>query len=202
MPRRRCRAVSPSTAAPRRRSAGGRCSGGAVGDEPRRLGREREARLPATERGNGRNGPRTTVRSVASSSSALCTTPMPLCTSVSGGRERRPRWRRAVRKPKPGPGVDRDGAVPQLRQRLVESGSEPPAGVRGVDEDVDAERAGEDGRSRAATAARRKPAPVPGTSVTAEHRCEVLRGQMPFRRPSACDLRPAAGRRPATRACG
>jgi hypothetical protein len=33
------------------------------------------------DRGNGRNGPRTTVRSVSSKSSALCTTPIPLWTS-------------------------------------------------------------------------------------------------------------------------
>jgi hypothetical protein len=33
------------------------------------------------DRGAGRNGPRTTVRSTSSSSRALCTTPMPLCTS-------------------------------------------------------------------------------------------------------------------------
>ena len=33
------------------------------------------------ERGNGRNGPRVTDRSTRSSSSALWTMPMPLCTS-------------------------------------------------------------------------------------------------------------------------
>jgi hypothetical protein len=54
----------------------------------------------STERGNGRNGPRTIVRSGASSNSALCTTPMPLCTPSSVCPGNAPQLAAAVRKPK------------------------------------------------------------------------------------------------------
>ena len=72
-PSARCR-VSPSlTAAPVRADT----NHGGFG----RIVRRPPPFAIGSDRGNGRNGPRSTERSTPSSSSALCTTPMPLPTS-------------------------------------------------------------------------------------------------------------------------
>src|ERR1700712_4388997 len=52
-------------------------------------------------RWDGRNGPRTTVRSADFRRSALCTTPIPLCTSASVCPGYAPHVALAVRKPNP-----------------------------------------------------------------------------------------------------
>ena len=77
-----------------------------------------------SDRGAGRNGPVTTVRSVSSSSSALWTTPRPLWMSSSGGRGRPPTSARGE-VADTGPRVDGDRPVAQrgeaFAQRLAEA---------------------------------------------------------------------------------
>ena len=107
---------------------------------------------------NGRTGPCTTVRSGSRSSSALWTMPRPGPISESGIRRQRPVGRGTllgfppeVRKgtqgalgvanSDPGPGVDRHGAGPKVRDQLVEPRRRPHAGAR-VDQDIGAEVAG------------------------------------------------------------
>lgn len=56
---------------------------------------------PAIERGKGRNAPVSTVRSVFAISIALCTTPIPLCTSSMVCPGNAPQGAPAARKLKP-----------------------------------------------------------------------------------------------------
>ena len=130
---------APSRPCRERREAAAGDGGGAVGDEPRRLGRM------------GRNGPRTTVRSGSSSSSALWTTPLPLWMSVERvAGERAPgRARRQVAEA--GPRVDRDRAVAQLGDARRRTRG-PTSENAGCGDDVGAERAVS--RSLAASTAR------------------------------------------------